>query len=99
MKIYIETQGDRSVGIFPDFVEISMNRDLPKKEDEREETRKQLVDFWNDFLDNGRITVRFEDECPDCGKRTIENGLTVGVGCYKKVWGCYNPNCIRNMPE
>lgn len=95
MKIYIETRGDTSVGIFPDFVEISMNRELPE-DDEREEIRKQLVDFWNDFLDNGRITVRFEDECPDCGKKMPYTTLKEGIGCYKEVWECSDPHCITN---
>jgi hypothetical protein len=94
MKIFINAPGDMSVGIWPDHVEIIINRDLPKEDTEREETRKLLSEFWNDFLDNGGITVRFEDECPDCGKKMPYKRLVDGVGCYKEVWECYNPHCF-----
>ena len=95
MKIHITTPGDKSVGIWGDVIEITMDRDLPQDTEERNGMRKSLADFFTDFCDNGKAQVAFDDECPECGAVMEWRPNMFGYeGCYV----CMNQNCLSNIP-
>ena len=81
MKIYIISEGDRSVGIAQSETTIDTNMNIKNlKDEDRGEMRKELRDFFYMFHNNGRTDVWFEDECPDCFAR-LRNGKCVNKGC------------------
>lgn len=63
MTIFITTNGDRSVGIFPHQITIL---NFPKSDD-REVDRTALQETFTEILDE-ECSVRFSDECEDCGR-------------------------------
>jgi hypothetical protein len=74
-QIDITVHGDPSVGInsLHDVLELQWDLD---EDGERERIRTILHEAWAQLYDDGGISVRFGDECPDCG------GLgTHTVGC------------------
>lgn len=97
MKIFINDQGDRTVGINPyyltiDISEFDIKDETFNYEDNREKFRK-LIREVGEFLGMERawgrensINVVFEDECPDCF-------------CILKDNKCINKNCISNMGD
>jgi hypothetical protein len=85
MKINIWTNGDRSVGIPGDSIDIEWELVDTFDYEERAALKESLKKFWDSQLDFN-CYVDFEDECPDCGSR-MENNM------------CYNPNCIINLPD
>lgn len=92
MKVFIQTGGDRQVGIFQGQVEVDF-KDMTSTDlfddmgHERNDLRKQLADFFESIWGDGTgIGVQFEDECGDCGSVTAEGK-------------CSNANCITNLPE
>jgi hypothetical protein len=97
MKAFLTVHGERSVGIRDLNITIdvegvpvenflsSIDAGETKYKTGREFFRARLQQFWGNFLDT-RPAVRFEDECPDCGRRLTE----------KK---CSNKNCISKMEE
>lgn len=64
MKIFITTEGDRSVGVDP--VKITIDG-MPDPID-REEERRLFHAWFGTYLDDMSCGVRFEDECIDCGR-------------------------------
>lgn len=60
-KIYMESPGDRSVGIPPEFAELEMSIDT-EDTDERERVRELLKATFAEIWDNGGVWVLFEDE-------------------------------------
>jgi hypothetical protein len=66
-------RGDRSVGMFPIHLKItieglSMKRDIEDPmQDGRREFRDAIAKLFYEFLDYGRVGVSFSDECIDCG--------------------------------
>jgi DNA-directed RNA polymerase subunit K/omega len=73
---HIEARGDRSVGMFPFMLKLTidgldMKRDVEEPADTpyngRKYLRKALGEFFYNLLDYGGVNVWFSDECPDCG--------------------------------
>ncbi len=81
MKVTITDEGDRTVGIRPTTVTI----DLPwtnLSDEDRDDLRVHLREFWSCYLDMTTLQIYFDDECPDCGH-------------VKEGNDCTNPNCIN----
>jgi len=96
MKIFINTPGDRSVGIWGDTIDIDMSQDYPHDELDkgcREAMRKSLSEFFTDFCDNGKAQVFFGDECQECGK-VME--LLPGLLGQDNHFYCMNEHCLSN---
>lgn len=83
MEIYIETEGDRSVGIWGDEITLKWNIDIPTDPKERQELKESIADCFQELCDNGRVKVWFEDECSDC-YQIKDKGI------------CKNKSCISN---
>ena len=87
MRLFIENDGDRSVGSSPTSIKIDDG--MPTSEDAlgmyggREQVRQRFKQFWTDFLGE-QVSVRFDDECGDCGHVLIQEK-------------CINVNCVRNV--
>jgi len=81
MKIFITTQGDSSVGIYPATATVNLPFDVTD-DTEREDIRKRLTETFAEIMDD-KVKVEFEDECADCGSLLKDNK-------------CYNGNCISN---
>jgi len=81
MKVYIETEGDHTVGIFPAEVTVDFGEgfDIDNYNEYREDTRISLSEAFHEILDN-KVSVRFEDECPDCGTK-LKGGKCEYRGC------------------
>jgi hypothetical protein len=95
MKILIETAGDRSVGIQPDRITIDWpSLEVGDDSGRREALRKDIQETFTNFLDE-RCGVRFDDECPDCGKVMF----VAASGRSGPHRTCNNPTCIRNIPD
>lgn len=62
---------------------------------EREDLRFCLAEFFKE-LGGGPCGVRFQDECPDCGCRSII--LTTVSGRKDPIRTCANKQCISNRP-
>lgn len=77
MKVYIASQGDRSVGISPCEMTIEFDGWKTAKDFfndtswDREELRGKICTFATEVFDD-RCTARFVDECPDCGHSIVE---------------------------
>lgn len=97
MKAFIQTTGDRSVGIDPDEISLEWNIFLGSKE-EREKYRSDLKEIFQDLCDNGKTYVVFEDECADCGALLpeIEPTPYSYEKVAKKYGPCVNSKCPRN---
>lgn len=86
MKITLESQGDRSVGIWPTTITI----DWPQVDldgEERKALREGLEEFWLGWLDGTPVGARFEDECPCCGATGYANNK------------CSSRSCVSNIPD
>lgn len=57
----IVAYGDSTVGIPGDYAEVDLGRDL-ENDTEREWVRNEMQTFFNEFWDNGKTFVHFEDE-------------------------------------
>lgn len=85
MKLYLNDEGDHSVGIGNLYITIDINCNI--LEEEREIIKEGAKKFMSEYLDPiGRIDAHFEDECADCEKKLINKE-------------CKNKNCIRNWKE
>ena len=70
----IRSEGDPSVGILPDHIEVVFKGTYePYGDDERAELRDKLIEMFTDFCDMS-VGVQFDDECPDCGRVMNLNG-------------------------
>lgn len=90
MKIFIEAAGDRSVGLNPCGVTIDLGDWCDTawvNEGNRQATRESLAAWWQEYLDNGAVTVTFEDECGSCGRLLTPRASGVG---YQR---CANKAC------
>lgn len=91
MKIYIFSEGEPSVGINGADITIESNCFFSEKEHSRTFDRKILEKAFNELLDE-KVTVRFEDECPNCGKilgwKTLSKKIVIKQ--------CLNKNCPSN---
>ena len=92
---HVMVPGDPSVGIGHHEVSV-VGLPIPTDED-REQARQDLTKYfrepWFLTMDGQHTSVRFNDECGDCGTRMKFNGLLVN---QRK---CENPKCISNAPE
>ncbi|MFA5037505.1 MAG: hypothetical protein WC479_10070 [Candidatus Izemoplasmatales bacterium] len=73
IKLEIQGQGDRSVGIEGENTAILIERrfisgDYGDENDCRNWIRDKVVELFKELFDDSRVTARFEDECWDCGK-------------------------------
>lgn len=92
--LYIETAGDRSVGIFPTTATLDLGFEWLEENRRDREILRQLVQTFfvdNDLFGEARVGVRFMDECPDCGSRMVQSVFSKS----KPSWYCRNRNCIR----
>jgi hypothetical protein len=89
MKIFIECAGDSSVGIPGDHLIIDWEDLAGYCDDGREDIRQQLKSCFSEIFDEP-AGVRFEDECPDCGKLMKR---TLGVKLFYKC-----PHCLYGEP-
>jgi hypothetical protein len=69
--IYISAKGDESAGI-PGIQETLERLFLPDLDmsEERERVRRIFTEAFSELWDD-KAYVRFEDECPDCGKLKV----------------------------
>ena len=71
---HVEVHGDRSVGMFPFSLKVTiegldMKRDIEDPMPEgRKEFKEALGELFYEFLDYGGVDVSFDDECVDCGQ-------------------------------
>lgn len=97
MKIFIASKGDRSVGIGPDLIQMTWN--LPWEgmpTNERELKREELRRLFQEFLDNGEVSVLFEDECQECGRKIEKYKAGKRKGQWKP---CGNKGCPSSSVE
>ena len=67
MKIYLTDQGDSSVGLGANVVEIEWNTGYPDSYT-RETDRENFAKMFKEYFDTcGRVSVLFGDECAECG--------------------------------
>jgi len=85
MKVYIEDQGDRSVGIQPVQITVEFPEGFVQ---DREQMRIDLREFGETQLDAHHVSVWYDDECFDCGQ-TLD----------PETKKCVNYRCISNMPD
>jgi len=72
MKVFVYGTGDPSVGISPVEATLEVNIDIEDyDDDERIQLRKHLAEFIGDFFDDRIRNVIFEDECPDCLSKLV----------------------------
>ena len=86
-KVFIETQGDMSVGI-PSITITVSGLPHPVDDENRRLDKLTLRDCFEELLDD-YVRVRFEDECPDCEHLEYDGTLR----------RCKNSRCISNIPE
>jgi hypothetical protein len=68
MRLTISDSGDRSVGIWPNVMEIEWNTGYPD-DVTREDDKRMFAKFAREYLDfNNSTDVVFDDECVECGR-------------------------------
>jgi len=93
----VRSDGDHSVGIPDAESTVTYPYDLqqvfgPAPCPEIEEERARLAAFFAPVHD-GKVGVRFDFECPDCGRPQRDTGREHGR------WVCDNKDCVSNQPE
>lgn len=93
MKIYVINHGDPSVGIWSSEATIDLPYDnaedcMQYRDGDRNTFRKEIKEFFEENVFGDKVSVLFEDECPDCGAMRREDMLS-----------CSNENCITNIVE
>ena len=78
------TPGDPSVGNNGDEAFLVVGQEC--MDEGREEMRHKFIEFCETFMD-GRVTVGYDDECPDCGAALGDSGV------------CPDAHCISNREE
>lgn len=68
MKIHISTPGDYEVGISGGAATVEVDCLDFDDGDERDHVRSLLSEAFGQIFDDV-ASVRFDDECPDCGRR------------------------------
>ena len=69
MKVSIYTHGDPQVNIGGQEANIDMPYFEFLDEEDRQNIRENLGEFFAEFFDDRSAYVVFGDECPDCGGR------------------------------
>jgi len=93
--INIQASGDRSVGMFPISLKVTiegldMKRDIEDAcENGRKEFRTAIEKFFAEWLDYGRVGASFSDECIDCGEVFSEKKRGAGYIKHKCVLNQY----------
>lgn len=85
MKVFIETARDRSVGIWPQEITLTIEGYDWAAPWAKDQLKVKLRGVFEEMLDEP-VEVRLESECPDCGADGFKD-------CE-----CSNPNCINNLP-
>ena len=99
-QILITYPGDRSVGIADGEVTIKFTYDvIDGSPVVREKLRKEMTDAFEPFGQSDP-SVRFHDECPDCGHVMEEDGEMWSLTCDHATpkYKCTNKNCLSNRP-
>jgi|WetSurMetagenome_2_1015567.scaffolds.fasta_scaffold1245898_1 hypothetical protein len=88
MKVFVQDDGDMSVGIPPSEMTIEVNFDYPDTKEEREELREacrkfalEHFEFCPDWPHRKYTEAWFGDECPDCKSQLDKNGKCTFKGC------------------
>ena len=89
MKIYIEDEGDRSVGIGSNHITMEWEDLDFSNQEERDDMRKDIAQCFQDLCDNGRVGVTFEDECFECRAIMVNKK-------GKRLKRCPNKDCLSN---
>jgi hypothetical protein len=76
MELFITTQGDRSVGMFPTEFKIQSNLTIDKNTpwEEREELKTTFVNVVKEVADDHIADAYFSDECSECGALLDDDG-------------------------
>jgi len=84
--VNVQAEGDRSVGMFPISLKMTiegldMKRDIEDcMENGRRDFRRDIMEFYTEWLDYGKVMVTFSDECGDC-LSVLVNGNCINKGC------------------
>ena len=72
LKLFVECPGDRSVGIWPSQLKITIEGALGNLDNEQlEYLRERLKETFANLIDD-HVGVLYEGECPDCGRKNCK---------------------------